>query len=645
MGNPIGSSNANVSSNQVKWDGPDIPCIELCNGDTISSVMYKIAEHICTIETGLDLSDLTFECLLDCASNCPKDYSLKAIIQVLLDNDCKLKELIDSLSNQISSGNIPINVPNLKCLVPYLNALFVTETTFTLNDLLQSFVNILCDQETKITDLIDRIQALEVLVLSLQNIAITGSYSEPSFTTCVNSTVELHSVITPLIADYACAIRTDMGSAIDIANSIAQQCLTEYSTNSNIVSNPTNLAQDNLNKWIIICDLLSRIKFMEDNCCAPTCDDIKVAFSSTLDTINSQLILTFSNSAGNFIPLGFTDCGSTITFTDSFNNSVQFPITITNGLTWTSPTLGLDFTNPIDVIINTCFQHQINELKCIDAFSQTIPAQDIECKICKLCASGGASTDELVVTYYTSINSSPLTVTLQNGACLQFEIPTEVPTVTQMYSNNTSSAITLVKSGDCPNSVVLPSVTPPTCWFFPLPFNQTTAEVQVTGGCISGGEVYLAMDSTDYYIYNYTNLLTSFATIPLSGKITEMLDGSNNIIINGTNSDYMNLVPKKPTTNSSIIKCIDTVGSGLYGHPDNGITFNVYDPCVGGNPTATANYNIQMNMAGSPTSTQYGILIKIVGQDPNIQPFIEMKDPVSNALFYSRGTLTNTCSC
>ena len=36
----------NVSSNCVVWQGPDLPCIDLCHGDTISNVIAKLCEEL-----------------------------------------------------------------------------------------------------------------------------------------------------------------------------------------------------------------------------------------------------------------------------------------------------------------------------------------------------------------------------------------------------------------------------------------------------------------------------------------------------------------------------------------------------------------------------------------------------------------------
>jgi len=58
----------NISSNCVIWQGPDIACIDLCSGDTITEITFKLATKVCDLITngvvanpsltGLDLSCL-----------------------------------------------------------------------------------------------------------------------------------------------------------------------------------------------------------------------------------------------------------------------------------------------------------------------------------------------------------------------------------------------------------------------------------------------------------------------------------------------------------------------------------------------------------------------------------------------------------
>ena len=68
--NSSGTTNGcdNISSNCVVWQGPDITCIDLCTGDTITDVTHKLATKVCKLITdgvtsnpsltGLDLTCL-----------------------------------------------------------------------------------------------------------------------------------------------------------------------------------------------------------------------------------------------------------------------------------------------------------------------------------------------------------------------------------------------------------------------------------------------------------------------------------------------------------------------------------------------------------------------------------------------------------
>lgn len=45
-----------TSSDCVIWDGPDISCISLCTGDSITRVVYLLAKKVCFLESQLILS-------------------------------------------------------------------------------------------------------------------------------------------------------------------------------------------------------------------------------------------------------------------------------------------------------------------------------------------------------------------------------------------------------------------------------------------------------------------------------------------------------------------------------------------------------------------------------------------------------------
>ena len=84
-----------ISSNCVIWQGPDIPCLNLCNGDTVSDILYKLAEDYCKFKESLDVQDLDITDLLSaCGTNtpAPQEKSIVKILEIII-------EKINCLSN------------------------------------------------------------------------------------------------------------------------------------------------------------------------------------------------------------------------------------------------------------------------------------------------------------------------------------------------------------------------------------------------------------------------------------------------------------------------------------------------------------------------------------------------------------------
>ena len=70
-----------ISSNCVIWQGPDIECVNICNGDTVSAVIAKMGEQLCDILAGinnqtgadLDITQFNFACLTEQTGTTPED--------------------------------------------------------------------------------------------------------------------------------------------------------------------------------------------------------------------------------------------------------------------------------------------------------------------------------------------------------------------------------------------------------------------------------------------------------------------------------------------------------------------------------------------------------------------------------------------
>jgi hypothetical protein len=79
---------SSISSNCVIWQGPDIPCLNLCNGDSVSDVVYKLAEDYCNFKDSLDVEELDITDLLTaCGTNtpAPQEKSIVKILEIMID--------------------------------------------------------------------------------------------------------------------------------------------------------------------------------------------------------------------------------------------------------------------------------------------------------------------------------------------------------------------------------------------------------------------------------------------------------------------------------------------------------------------------------------------------------------------------------
>lgn len=94
-----------ISSNCVIWQGPDLKCISLCKGDTVSTVVYKLATELCDLMDQFEIESYDLECL-NLGACTPKDF--KELIQILIDRICTL--------SGVDSGNISIETPNLSVI-------------------------------------------------------------------------------------------------------------------------------------------------------------------------------------------------------------------------------------------------------------------------------------------------------------------------------------------------------------------------------------------------------------------------------------------------------------------------------------------------------------------------------------------------
>ena len=78
-----------ISSNCITWTGPNIPCIKLCKGDSVTDVLYNFAMSYCDLLSQLDPSKYNLACLND--RKCPPK-SFQELVQLLIIKVCEIEK-------------------------------------------------------------------------------------------------------------------------------------------------------------------------------------------------------------------------------------------------------------------------------------------------------------------------------------------------------------------------------------------------------------------------------------------------------------------------------------------------------------------------------------------------------------------------
>lgn len=254
-----------ISSNCVVWQGPDIACIKLCKGDSVSDVVAKLATELCTILDTLDVQNYDLACFNITACG-PQNF--QQLIQFLIDQICALQDVAPT--NPPSTG-----CPD--CLVTVNMPCFETEFPTGVAQL-TDYVNAIA---AKLCSLILQIAALQDAIVDLNDrvTIIEGYFPLPSPTepqvipaACLGLPLVLtpiSTVLTTLGTEF-CDLESATGTPTEIIAAYISQCVnstddalvsqysspgtqmsTEYPT---YVVAPSSLADAITNLWLAICD-------------------------------------------------------------------------------------------------------------------------------------------------------------------------------------------------------------------------------------------------------------------------------------------------------------------------------------------------------------------------------------------------------
>lgn len=324
-----------ISSNCVIWQGPDLPCLHLCKGDSVSDVVYKVAVEVCNLKDSIGISDVDISCLLKICSTTPQPaQTLANILDLLITKVCCIDQFVKTLPTTQNTYTEP-TLAVASCLLP---------TGSTTTSLLHSqytivIANFLCALNITVKANTADIIKLKSDVYNLQHPTIIT----PSYTSCLSGGVKTFDEIALQdLEDEFCTYFGKGGPLSTVASltsGIAAQCENlnngkllatgEYITSLGVgrygwVSSPSTVGDTIKNLWAMVCDLRKAVKLIQDNCCNFSCSSIVLDFSYQWIDENT-LRLFFYNKT--IIPGTFYDCdqihGTILNVTDGLGNTAQ----------------------------------------------------------------------------------------------------------------------------------------------------------------------------------------------------------------------------------------------------------------------------------------------------------------------------------
>ena len=317
-----------VSSNCVIWQGPDIPCIDLCHGDSISDVTAKLAAELCDVLNLVDITQYDISCF---SPVCPAFTDFSDLVQFIIDKLCELQTCCNT-ETPTTSG-CPECILTIAACFQYVNELGDTITTMNIDDYVRAIGNKVCQLESTITALQSTVANHESRITYIENnccnttpgteiITIPDSCLDPSL-----SNIPIDDFVQNL-EDAFCNLQNNTGTPSQILANISPKCFATQAPDSliNPGSLPANYNSNNYatmagslaNAWAMICDIYAAVQNIQNTCCAVTCDDVDIIFQSITTSSSNILITTIGN-----IPVGFSECGSgsTINIIDAYGTN------------------------------------------------------------------------------------------------------------------------------------------------------------------------------------------------------------------------------------------------------------------------------------------------------------------------------------
>lgn len=340
----------NISSNCVIWQGPDLPCIDLCKGDTISDVIAKLCEELSELSRApggnnntMMMARVDQKGLENSEGQAARSVNNQTdLTNLIIENIVQARKLNQSTFGSEDVLNTPVLLPDVLQYQDPNTASIVRALP------LQKYGTLL---GTRLVETINAVTTLqgqvgnhEGRIVSLENTEKRRKINPTEkqiLTTCVGTPGRLTDLSTALtqVERAFCGLQSSTGPQADLAASIGYQGASmasskrlngpgTLSTYNGFMNSPSNLAQSFTNAWIVINDMRAAVQSLIADVIPTACKDIVYGvFVNAIGEPGNTASLNINFSSCT-IPSTFYDCdrsqGSKITVTDSYGSSQIF---------------------------------------------------------------------------------------------------------------------------------------------------------------------------------------------------------------------------------------------------------------------------------------------------------------------------------
>ena len=391
-----------ISSNCVIWQGPDLPCIDLCNGDTISDVIALLAQELCNIidaacECEPDLSGVAVECFYDPIVP-PGGLSLEVLLNAMIVHMCSItptpaEDLLAELPaclvapGSVIPGGIILPGTGLVQLPIVDYAEYLANTICSFLDSITNIQVTLSNYEIRISILETQVGALNACYMPC---AHPHMITPQCFDAPPTGQMTVEALLNAVELSF-CALQTATGNPSQISQAISGThiCVTG---NTPLLSglagtygqltgwtNGGNLAYSHQNLWIVVCDMIGAITSIQANCCDSGCDgiDYTTVTEIQVNSVTGAVESIDFNFTQVDLPTGFIDCPSATEICITDANGVKFcrstqVAPFINSLApyeWDFIGTGLLTSGNYTVEVNYCFTNGIETCQNLTVFT------------------------------------------------------------------------------------------------------------------------------------------------------------------------------------------------------------------------------------------------------------------------------------